>query len=100
MSDTVTAADLRAMLRAHPAEALEAVSDMRIAGPWVEQDLIPQWCRLRSPGMVTPDESTGHWMAWARRRLGTYPTLAEALAAVDAHLLAEGWVLVPQREAR
>lgn len=97
MGRLVTAADLRALLRAHPEAALEAMADVRIAGSWVDSSLIDRWHRPPWRGYIWRDPATGVCRVWdsARRRLiCTRPTIAEAQAAADAYLLADGWVLL------
>jgi hypothetical protein len=105
---TVTADELRALLRAHPAEALEAMADVRIAGPWVDNARVgharysdARGGMARSVACVMRCVSRT-WISWVdgdyiRSDSGEqirYGTIAEAQAAADAYLAAEGWVLI------
>jgi len=81
----VTADDLRALLRANPEAAVEAVDSAKIARPWKDRtrhaldgDVVAAVVRWsdRTGGPATADE------------------LLRAQAAVDAYLAAEGWVLI------
>jgi hypothetical protein len=75
----VTADDLRALLRANPEAAVEAVDSAKIARPWKDGT------RHALDGDVVAAV-----VRWSDRTGGP----AGAMAEIDAHLLADGWVLL------
>ena len=91
----MTTADLVALLRAHPAAALEAVKQAKIAGPRQPDYLSnPVW--TQSSRLSIHGEKVGTALIPRtnfHRRYGDPPD-AEYIAQQDQKLIDEGWVLL------
>jgi hypothetical protein len=111
----MTAADLLALLQAHPAEAIEAIGQLKIAAAWEDERTgfyryphfdgtriaqgecplySPEWDREEIGSVLPPEDDAPGWDAWLDQdtHLDTCDHLDAARAEVDSGLQTAGWV--------